>query len=59
MFVPVIDHADEKPIKEIAKDVRELDQKVRMNKKLLKRHLILLESYTLKQVGKINYTSIY
>jgi 2-oxoisovalerate dehydrogenase E2 component (dihydrolipoyl transacylase) len=33
LFVPVIDHADEKSIKEIAKDVRELDQKVRMNKK--------------------------
>lgn len=29
MFVQVIDHADEKPIKEIAKDVRELGQKVR------------------------------
>lgn len=35
MFVPVIDQADEKSIKEIAKDVRELDQKVRMNKKII------------------------
>ncbi|MCK1983448.1 MULTISPECIES: 2-oxo acid dehydrogenase subunit E2 [Peribacillus] len=29
MFVPVINRAEEKPIKEIAKDVRELVKKVR------------------------------
>ncbi|MET1178557.1 hypothetical protein ABG775_11430 [Peribacillus simplex] len=35
MFVPILDHADEKPIKEIAKDVRETGQKVHMNKKII------------------------
>lgn len=35
MFVPVMDQADEKPIKEIAKDVRETGQKVRTNKKII------------------------
>lgn len=38
LFVPVINHADEKSFKEIVMDVRELAQKVRTVKSNLKRY---------------------